>query len=79
VDVEDAVVMTLAVWAVLGFLAVESVEIYVTLLLIGVLAVTEVAGNFMKPEIKSDLKPTIGFLLLVFSIIVLEKASEVLS
>ena len=78
-DVDDAVVLTLAVWVVITSLMVKTVDVYVTLLLIGLLVVAEVAGNFIKPETKQGLKPAIYFLLFIFSIIVVRKVIEVLS
>lgn len=76
-DVDDEVVLTLAIWTVVSFLMVETVEIYVTLLLIGLLVVVEVAGSFINPETKKALEPSIGFLLLVFLVIVLRKVMEI--
>ena len=77
-DVDDAILLTLAIWVVVCFLS-TSVDVYVTLLLIGLLVVAEVGGNFVKPETKQGLKPAIYFLLFVFLVIVVRKVMEVLS
>jgi len=77
-DVDDAIVLVLAVWVTICFILVKTVEVYVTLILIGLLIVTEVAGTFMKPEIKQGLKPAIYFLLFIFFIVVVKKVFEVL-
>lgn len=77
-DVDDAVVLTLAVWVFICSLLVKTVDVYATLLLIGLLVVAEVAGNFIKPETKQGLKPAIYFLLFVFFVIVVKKVVEVL-
>jgi|Deesub1362A_J573_1020465.scaffolds.fasta_scaffold00471_25 hypothetical protein len=78
-DVDDAVVLTLAVWVVITSLLVKTVDVYVTLLLIGLLVVAEVAGSFINPETKQGLKPAIYFLLFIFVVIVARKVMEVLS
>ncbi len=78
-DVDDVVVLTLAVWAVVTSLMVKTVDVYVTLLLIGLLVVAEVAGSFIRPEAKQGLRPAIYFLLFIFLIIVARKVMEVLS
>lgn len=78
-DVDDAVVLTLAIWVAVTSILVKTVDVYVTLLLIGLLVVAEVAGSFINPETKKALKPSIEFLLLVFLLIVLKKIMEVLS
>ncbi|HIP32695.1 MAG TPA: hypothetical protein EYG86_08045 [Crocinitomicaceae bacterium] len=78
-DVDDAIVLTLAIWVVICTILVKTIDVYVTLLLIGLLVVAEVAGNFIKPETKQGLKPAIYFLLFVFLVIVVRKVMEVLS
>jgi len=78
-DVDDAIVLTLAIWVVICTILVKTIDVYVTLLLIGLLVVAEVAGNFIKPETKQRLKPAIYFLLFVFLVIVVRKVMEVLS
>lgn len=78
-DVDDAVVLTLAIWVAVTSIVVKTVDVYVTLLLIGLLVVAEVAGGFISPQTKKALKPAIEFLVLVFLVIVLRKIMEVLS
>ena len=77
-DVEDAIVLILATWAVISFSLIDSIEIYVTLLLIGLLVIMEVAGVFINPEIRKGLKPAIYFILFVFLIIIARKVLEIL-
>lgn len=77
-DVDDAIVLTLAIWVFICTVLVKTIDVYVTLLLIGLLVVAEVAGNFIKPESKQGLKPAIYFLLFIFCIIVVKKVMEVL-
>ncbi|MBO8183028.1 MAG: hypothetical protein H0Z28_09590 [Archaeoglobus sp.] len=77
-DVDDTIILTLALWAIITSVIVPSIDIYVTLLLIGLLVIAEVAGSFIKPEAKQVLKPAIFFLLFVFLIIVAKKILEVL-
>jgi len=79
VDVDDVIVLTLAIWVFICIIFVKTVDVFVTLLLIGLLIVAEVAGGFIKPETKQGLKPAIYFLLFVFLIIVAKKVIEVLS
>jgi len=78
-DVDDVIILTLSIWVVICSLLVKTIDVYVTLLLIGLLVVAEVAGNFIKPETKQGLKPAIYFLLFVFLVIVVRKIMEVLS
>jgi hypothetical protein len=79
VDVDDAVILTLAIWVVISSLLVKAVDVYVTLMLIGLLIVAEVAGNFINPETRQGLRPAIYFLLFIFLVIVAKKIMEVLS
>ncbi len=78
-DVDDAVILTLAIWVVISSLLVKAVDVYVTLMLIGLLIVAEVAGNFINPETRQGLRPAIYFLLFIFLVIVAKKIMEVLS
>lgn len=75
----DYAVLTLSIWAVISFLMVKTVEVYVTLLLIGLLVVMEVGDVFINPEIKRALKPVVYLFLFIFFIIVVRKIMEVLS
>jgi hypothetical protein len=78
-DVEDAIILIISVWAVVSFSLIKSIEIYLTLLLIGLLVIMEVAGGFINPEIRKGLKPAIFFILFVFLIIIARKVMEILS
>ena len=78
-DVDDVVITTLAIWVVICMIAVKTVDVFVTLLLIGLLIVMEVAGVFIKPEVRESLKPAVYFLLFLFAVIVVRKVMEVLS
>jgi hypothetical protein len=55
---------------------VKTVDVFITLLLIGLLVVAEVASSFIKPETKEGLKPAIYFLLFVFLMMVVRKVME---
>ena len=78
-DVDDIIVLTLALWVFICTSLVKTIDLYITLLLIGLLIVLEVAGSFISPEVKERLKPTLYFLLFVFFLIVVKKVYEVLS
>ncbi len=78
-DVEDAIILIISVWAVVSFSLVKSIEIYLTLLLIVLLMIMEVAGSFINPKIKKGLKPAIFFILFMFLIIIAKKVIEVVS
>nr|QNO53939.1 hypothetical protein NNHBGCAA_00039 [Methanosarcinales archaeon ANME-1 ERB6] len=78
-DVEDIIVLIISAWAVVSFSLIKSIEVYLTLLLIGLLVVMEVAGSFINPEIRKGLKPAIYFILFVFFIIIAKKVIEVTS
>lgn len=77
-DVEDGIILIISVWAVISFSLIKSVEVYLTVLLIGLLVIMEVAGSFINPEIRKGLKPAIYFILFVFLIIIAKKIKEVL-
>lgn len=78
-DVDDVIVLAISLWAVIGFIAVNSVAVYVTILLIGLLIMAEISGSFIKPEARRGLRPAIYFLLFVFLIIVVRKTINVLT
>ena len=78
-DVDDAIILIISIWAVVSFSLINSIEIYLTLLLIGLLVIMEVAGSFINPEIRKGLKPAIFFILFVFLIIIAKKVMEVVS
>ncbi len=77
-DVDDVIVLTLAVWAVVCMIFAKAIDVYVTLILIGLLVVAEVASFFIDPEIKARLNPLITFLLFIFAVIVVRKVMEIL-
>lgn len=78
-DVEDAIILIISAWTVISFSLIPGVEVYLTLLLIGLLVVMEVAGSFINPEVRKGLKPAIYFILFVFFIIIAKKIIEVTS
>ncbi len=77
-DVDDAIILTIAIWTLICLIFVDTIDVFITLLLIGLLIVAEIGNNFMKSDVKNRLKPTIYFLLFIFSIIVAKKILEVL-
>ena len=78
-DVDDVIILTLTIWVLVCNVMVKTVDVYVTLLLIGLLVVAEVGGYFINPETKRGLNSAIYFMLFVFLIIVVKKIMEVLS
>lgn len=78
-DVEDTIVLIISAWTVISFLLIKSIEVYVTVLLICLLVIVEIASTFINPEIKKGLKPAIYFILFLFFIIVARKIIEVMS
>lgn len=78
-DVEDTIILVISVWTVVSFSLIQTVEVYLTLLLICLLVIMEVGGVFINPEIRGGLKPAIFFILFVFVIIVAKKVLGVLS
>ncbi len=78
-DVGDTIILIISAWTVISFSLIRSVEVYLTVLLIGLLVVMEVAGSFINPEIRKGLKPAIYFILFVFLIIIAKKVIEVTS
>lgn len=78
-DVDDTIILVLAIWVTICIITVNSVDVFVTLLLIGLLVVAEVGGAFIKPEVRQGLKPVIYLLLFAFMVIVVRKVMEVLS
>jgi len=78
-DVDDIIILVISFWAIVSFSLIKSIEIYLTLLLIGLLVIMEVAASFINPEIRKGLKPAIFFILFVFLIIIAKKVIEVVS
>ncbi len=77
-DVEELVVLSIAIFIVLCFVLVESTEIFLVLLLLCLLASLELAGVFIPREAKGVFKNLIYLLLIAFIFIVVRKALEVL-
>ncbi|MCS7143415.1 MAG: hypothetical protein NZ879_00125 [Archaeoglobaceae archaeon] len=77
-DVKETLILSLTIWAVICCLATTSVEIFITLLLIGTLIIYEVGSYYIPKEVKKTLNSIIYIMLLAFSFIVIKKAMEVL-
>ena len=78
-DVEDYMLLFLSLWITVSALATGSVDVFLTLSLIGILITIEVGSLFLSREQKEDLKPLIEVLIMVFVLIVLKKVYEVLA
>lgn len=78
-DVEDYMLLFLALWILLSAVLVGSVDVFLTLTLIGILITLEVGSLFLDREQKEGMKPLVELLILLFTIIVLKKVYEVLS
>lgn len=78
-DVEDYMLLFLSAWALLGALLTKSVDVFLTLLLIGLLITLEVGSLFLSREQKEGTKPLVELLIVLFVIIVMKKVYEVLS
>ncbi|USS41077.1 hypothetical protein NF865_02345 [Thermococcus aggregans] len=78
-DVEDYILLFLSIWVLISALATGSVDVFLTLTLIGLLITLEVGGLFLSKEQKENLKPLVELLLVIFAIIVMKKVYEVLS
>lgn len=71
--VSDYIIFSLALWIVISAIFSPSTDIFLTLVLIGVLIVLEVGEFYLAKETREDLKYSAYFLLLVFSVIVMLK------
>lgn len=78
-DVEDYMLLFLALWILLSAVLVGSVDVFLTLTLIGILITLEVGNLFLDREQKEGMKPLVELLILLFTLIVLKKVYEVLS
>ncbi|ACS89086.1 MAG TPA: hypothetical protein HA302_07265 [Thermococcaceae archaeon] len=78
-DVEDYMLLFLSSWVLISALAVGTVDVFLTLTLIGLLITLEVGSFFLSKEQKESLKPLVELLLVIFAIIVMKKVYEVLS
>lgn len=77
-DVKEVLILSLTLWAVICCLITTSVEIFITLLLIGTLIIYEVGSYYIPREVKSMLSPVVYIMLLAFALIVIRRAMEVL-
>ena len=78
-DVEDCILLFLSFWILTSALATKTVDVFLTLTLIGLLITLEVGGLFLSREQKENITPLIELLLVVFAIIVMRKVYEVLA
>ena len=78
-DVEDYMLLFISAWILISALAVKSVDIFLTLTLIGLLITLEVGNLSLSREQKENMKPLVELLLLVFVLIVIKKVYEVLA
>ena len=66
-------------WLLGTALVVKSVDVFLTLSLIGFLITLEVGSLFLNKEQKEGMKPLVELLIIIFTIIVLKKVYEVLT
>lgn len=78
-DVEDYILLFLSFWILISALATKTVDVFLTLTLIGLLITLEVGGLFLSKEQKESMKPLIELLLVIFAIIVMKKVYDVLA
>ncbi|MCA6213558.1 hypothetical protein GQS78_04645 [Thermococcus bergensis] len=78
-DVEDYILLFLSIWVLISALVTGSIDVFLTLTLIGLLITLEVGSLFLSKEQKESLKPLVELLLVIFAIIVMKKVYEVLS
>lgn len=78
-DVEDYILLVLSIWILISALVTGSIDVFLTLTLIGLLITLEVGSLFLSKEQKESLKPLVELLLVIFAIIVMKKVYEVLS
>ncbi|NJE85997.1 hypothetical protein E3E23_09200 [Thermococcus sp. CX2] len=74
----ENVVLFLAVWIVIAALVSPSVEIFLTIALIGILITLEIGEFYLPKDVKSALKLSAYLLLLAFASIVARKVYEVI-
>ncbi|NJF25144.1 hypothetical protein [Thermococcus sp. Bubb.Bath] len=77
--VSDYLIIFLAVWVVLSAILASSTEVFLTVVLIGILIVLEVGEFYLSGETKEGLKYSAYFLLIVFAFIVAKKVYEVIT
>ncbi len=78
-DVEDYLLLFISLWVITSALATHSIDVFLTLTLIGLLIVIEVGSLHLSKEQKEDIRPILELFLLVFTLIVLKKIYEVLA
>jgi|GEM_PF-607414 len=78
-DVEDYMLLFLSLWALIAALTSKSVMVFLTLLLIGLLITIEVGSLFLSKDQKENVKPLVELLIIIFTIIVMEKVYSVLT
>ena len=78
-DVEDYILLFLSIWVLISALVTGSIDVFLTLTLIGLLITLEVGSLFLSKEQKESLKPLVELLLVIFAIIVMKKVYEILS
>jgi len=78
-DVEDYMLLFLTVWVLISALLTGSLDVFLTLTLIGLLITVEVGDLFLSRTQREELKPLIEVLIVVFTIIVLKRAYSILS
>jgi len=71
----DYLMLFLALWTVASALLAPSTDIFLTVILIGILIVLEVGEFYLSRETKESLKYSAYFLLLVFVLIIARKIS----
>ena len=77
-DVDSAIILFLAIWAILDALLAPSPDIFLTILLIGTLIALELGDFFMRKESKDALKSVAYLLLIIFAVMVIKKIAEVI-
>ncbi|MBO8175028.1 MAG: hypothetical protein H0Z18_07200 [Thermococcus sp.] len=78
-EVEDYILLFLSLWILISALATKTVDVFLTLTLIGLLITLEVGGLFLSKDQKESMKPLVELLLVIFAIIVMKKVYDVLA
>ncbi|MCD6524737.1 MAG: hypothetical protein J7K48_07095 [Thermococcus sp.] len=76
--VRDYLIIFLGLWIVLSAVLSPSTEVFLTVVLIGLLITLEIGEFYLSEETKDGLKYSSYFLLLVFAVIVAMKVYEIL-
>ncbi|ACS32507.1 Conserved hypothetical protein [Thermococcus gammatolerans EJ3] len=74
----DYLIIFLGLWIVLSAVLSPSTEVFLTVVLIGLLITLEIGEFYLSEETKDGLKYSSYFLLLVFAVIVAMKVYEIL-